>query len=128
LRARAQLLRSPDFFRTGIELKERDCYAFVNLKGLAMFASIQLSQWTSCSFIYQTFFFNSLSLDSIKRIKEIAITIFSKISAFCKSFNNQSKEINVKAIAMISCLSLVALLVISILRRRDSVLIPMPSN
>lgn len=85
-----------------------------------MLASIHLGQWASYNQIIQPAFLNFLSSDVTKRIKDVAIAIFSKVSAFLKSFNNQSSEINIKGIAMISCLCLVTLLVISILRRRDA--------
>ncbi len=63
----------------------------------------------------------------LNKIKDVAQTIFLKLRDFFKNSSNQNKEINLKAIAMVSCLSLIALLVISILRRRDGRLIPPPT-
>lgn len=68
-----------------------------------------------------------LQEDLTVRVQEIVADIFSKIVAFFRSFNSQSKEINLKPIAMISCLSLVTLLLISIFRRRGESIIPPPT-
>lgn len=108
------------FFMRNIELNAIACYVFINSKGLIMFASIQLGQWASFAHVYQPTLLNFLPAEPTKRIKEIAFATFAKISGFLRTFNNQSNEINIKAIAMISCLSLVALMVISMLRHRDA--------
>lgn len=72
-----------------------------------------------------TSFLNFVQQGQTNRIKEIAFDAFTKLSAFFRSFNNQSKEINMKPIAMISCLSLITLLIISIFRRREeSIILP----
>ncbi len=85
-----------------------------------MLPSIQVNQRAFYTQIFQLpAFLNSLSQDPVKHIKELALSIFSKMSELFKAFNNQTNEINIKTIAMVSCLSLVALLVISMLRRRD---------
>ena len=63
---------------------------------------------------------------TIQRIKEIAGTIFLRLSEFLKSFQAPaSNEGNLKTFALVSCLSLIALLVLSILRRRDPNLVLM---
>jgi hypothetical protein len=92
-----------------------------------MLPSIQFCQWTSYVNFSVSSFFNFLSSKQTNRIKEIALAIFLRIADFFKSFNNQSKEINIKAIAMIGCLSLIALLVISIFRS-DTRLMPPPTT
>jgi hypothetical protein len=89
---------------------------------------MHLNQWISFAQTYQNSFLYFLSEDPLKRIKDIAIDIFSKFSHFVKSFNNQSKEINnTKTIAMIGCLSLIAIFVISLLRRRNARFVPHPT-
>lgn len=84
-----------------------------------MLATIQMSQWASSAYLFQSSFVNFPSSENTQRIKEIAFAIFAKVSEWFKNFNNQSNEINIKAIAMISCISLIGLLVIALLRRRD---------
>lgn len=78
-------------------------------------------------YIRQSPFSQFLSSDQTKRIKEIALDCFIKASEFFAKFKLQSNETNIKAMAMISCLSLIALLVISMLRRRDHNLMPPPT-
>lgn len=57
-----------------------------------------------------------LASQQVQRVKAIALDIFEKFSGFIKKFKSQSNEINLKPIAMISCLCLIAILVISMLR------------
>ena len=90
-----------------------------------MLASIQFNHWSSFTPLCLSFpNINHLISEITKQIKAIALTIFAKISEGLRTFNNQSNEINLKTIAMVSCLSLIALLVISILRRHDNYLRP----
>jgi hypothetical protein len=94
-----------------------------------MITSVPFAQEIS-AYVFQPFLLNFLSPEQTKQIKQIAITVFSRISEFFKSFksiNSQPKEINIKAIAMIGCLSLIALLVISMLRCRDVQFVPPPT-
>lgn len=72
-------------------------------------------------------FIDVLSTATAQRIKDIAIHIFTRLSAFLNAFSRQSNESNLKGFALISCLSLIALLVISLLRQRDSPIIPLPT-
>ncbi|WP_068471424.1 hypothetical protein [Candidatus Protochlamydia phocaeensis] len=65
--------------------------------------------------------------DQIRRIKEVALSFFSKCYDIFRNIETSSNQINVKTLAMISCLSLIAILVISILRRRDSRFVPPPT-
>jgi len=84
-------------------------------------------QTSLCTGLLNASFLNIIEQDQAKRIKEFIFNIFSKLNSFFSSFNSQSKEMNLKPIAMISCLSLVTLLVISIFRRRSDSLIPPPT-
>src|SRR5271154_3485073 len=88
-----------------------------------MLAPVQSVQWASFAHVYPPSFLNIASSDRIERIKEFAMATFTKFLGFLKSFNNQSKEINTKKIAMISCVSLIVLLVIALLRRRNAQLV-----
>lgn len=58
--------------------------------------------------------------EQFKRIQEFVIALLAKLSSYFSSFNTQSKEINVKPIAMIGFLSLVGLIVFSIFRESDA--------
>ena len=94
-----------------------------------MLRPLQSVTWDSC---FSSYFcmpaFSPISPSEIMNtVKDVAQTIFLKLRDFFKKNNNQNKEINLKAIAMVSCLSLIALLVISILRCRDGRLIPPPT-
>lgn len=53
------------------------------------------------------------------RIKEIVLSIFSKVTSFFHSFNSHSTEVNLLPVAMISCLTLAGILVISIIRKYE---------
>lgn len=92
-----------------------------------MFASLRLDLLPSAPFFDSSFFSDTMISQLTNRIKEIAAAIFQKISDFFNSYNKYSNESNIKAFALISCLSLIALLVISMLRRRDSSLVPPPT-
>lgn len=85
-----------------------------------MFASIQFGSVTSLTYFYPQSFLNALFSEPIQRVQKIAIAVFSRSYEFFNSFNKPSGETNLKTVAFISCLSLIALLVISMLRRRDS--------
>lgn len=81
---------------------------------------------------FVTFSNSSLLSDTIisqltQRIKEIVAAVWQKISDFFGSYHKPSNESNIKTFAIISCVSLIALLVISMLRRRDSNLVPPPT-
>jgi hypothetical protein len=84
-----------------------------------MFTSVQFGLLDP-AVAYQNPSFSSFPDRLMKRIKEIAISTFHRIFEFFKSFQKPSKETNLKTFAIISCLSLIALLVISMLRRRKS--------
>lgn len=92
-----------------------------------MSSTIQPSQWSSFVHGYQESFFNFFSTDLTKRIKETVVNIFSQIFKFFKAFDNQSNEINIKAVAMVSCLCLIGILIISNLKR-DENLVPATPN
>lgn len=52
-----------------------------------------------------------------KRVKELATHIFAKIADLLSAFKKQSQVNNLKTITWMSCLSLMTLLMISILKR-----------
>lgn len=57
-----------------------------------------------------------LATTQAQRVKDVALVVFDRCSGFVKKFKGQSNEINIKPIAMISCLSLIAILIISVFR------------
>lgn len=61
-----------------------------------------------------------LASDSVRRIKEIALSIFSKISNFLSNYNSESAQPSgsVKSIGMLGFISVSLLLLISFLRNR----------
>lgn len=85
-----------------------------------MFQSISLFRCPSHIIESWPAFLNFSSSELTNRIKEIATAIFSKATNLFKSFQNQSSEINIKAVAMISCVSLIVVLVRGFLRRREA--------
>jgi hypothetical protein len=85
-----------------------------------MFTSVQSSFSASSAYLYQEVLPNISSSEIIKRIREIAVDMFTRVSEFFNAFNKPSNENNLKVFALISCASLIALLVISMLRRRDT--------
>lgn len=86
--------------------------------------SIQFDKISHYGVLLQTSLLNFIEYEETKRIKEIAASIFNRLSSFFSSFGSQSKEMNLKPLAMISCLSLIALLVISFLRKGEDSIIP----
>lgn len=87
-----------------------------------MFAPIHCVQQVGYQIYYQlrlavpTQLTQLLASQQVQRVKAIALDIFEKFSGFIKKFKSQSNEIDLKPMAMISCLSLIAILVISMLR------------
>jgi hypothetical protein len=61
------------------------------------------------------------------RIKDIVFKVFSKLSSLFSSFNHQSREVNLKPMAMIGFLSLATLLAVSIFRRQEKGIILPPT-
>lgn len=55
-----------------------------------------------------------------RRVRELSKEVFSKMSNFLRSFYYQPKEMNIKPIAMVCCVSLITLLAISLFRRRNA--------
>lgn len=92
-----------------------------------MFPPIHFDSFISLAFFSSQPLLNSLQSDITQRAKDIAIAAFKKMTEFFTFFNNQSNEINLKTFALISCVSLIALLVISMLLRKDSRLIDPPT-
>lgn len=93
-----------------------------------MCCPVSFPHFSSSSFINANPYIAGLiSSEQIGRIKEIASGIFSRIAAFISHADSESNQINVKTLAMISCISLIALLVISILRQRDTRILPPPT-
>jgi glutaredoxin 2 len=92
-----------------------------------MFASLRLDSLSSAAFSNSFFSSDTIISQITQRIKEIVAAAFQKISDFFNAYNKHSNESNIKTFALISCLSLIALLVISMLRRRDSRLVPPPT-
>lgn len=62
--------------------------------------------------------FNYSTPYTIQQITTIAINIFAKIKEFLQFFIYKPREINLKMIATIGCLSLISLFTISMLRSR----------
>lgn len=90
----------------------------------AMFRSIQFEKIPHYAALLQSSLLNFIEYEETKRIKEIAASIFNRLSSFFSSFGSQSKEMNLKPLAMISCLSLIAILVISFLRKGEDSIFP----
>jgi hypothetical protein len=61
---------------------------------------------------------NFSSSDILQRIREAALAAFLKLDTFLSSFKRQSSEGNMKTFALISCPFLIALMIISMLRKR----------
>lgn len=89
-----------------------------------MFAPIHAIPIASMACFCQRSFSEFLSSETTKRIKEIALSIFKRITDFCSLWKQPSDETNLKAVALVSCLSLIALIVIAILRRPNSSIVP----
>lgn len=88
-----------------------------------MFMPVRFNRPIYLSSLQQARFLNNFSSKIAQQVKKIALITFTKFSNFFNSFNQQPYESNLKAFALVSCLSLIALLVISILQQRDSNLI-----
>ena len=84
-----------------------------------MFPPIWPSSLFSAAIFSSSPFSNIFSSKITQRIKEIAAINLQRISDFFTLYG-QSNENNVKAFALVSCLSLISLLVISMLRKRDA--------
>ena len=70
---------------------------------------------------------NFSSMRTVIKIKDAVIKFFKKIFEFATTFNSESRGDNLKNVALISCLSLIALLVVAIMGRRNSRLTPPPT-
>lgn len=72
------------------------------------------------SFSSFTFSFNNSALSStIQRIREIVSRTLERTFSFIDSYDVYSNDISLKTFAFIGCLSLVALIVISLLRKKE---------
>lgn len=92
-----------------------------------MFQSLQLDYFTHCMDCTINPLADFLDQELIKQVKSIAYDIFSKLFSFFNSFNHQSREVNLKPIAMVSFLTLVTLFVISIFRKQGTGIISPPT-
>ncbi len=84
-----------------------------------MFAPIHCVQQASYQVYHQLGFISLTQLlasEQVQRVKGIALSTFEKFSSFLTKFKSPSNEINLKPIAMVSCLCLIAILVISMFR------------
>jgi len=63
----------------------------------------------------------------VQYVKEIAQLIFQKLSSFSNAYENYPNESNLKTFALISCLSLITLLVIIALRKSQPSIVPPPT-
>ncbi len=65
---------------------------------------------------------NILASDHVRRIKEIALSVFTTIQNFFNKYSTESPQStgSVKSIAMFSFISLFALLLISVVRNRSA--------
>lgn len=66
-------------------------------------------------FSFPEFLSNVSTLDIMDRVKNSAMGVFNTAAGYLKTYDNYSEEENLKAFALISCISLVALLLINIL-------------
>ena len=57
--------------------------------------------------------------EEAKKIQEVTMPIFSSLSASFQAFNDLFNCTNNKVIAMISCVALIAILALSLLRKRE---------
>jgi len=63
---------------------------------------------------------SSFTSPQLAKIKNYTANAFSKMGSVFKDYSYQSNDINLKAIATISCISLLALIFISMFRYRNS--------
>lgn len=92
-----------------------------------MFASIHSHSFSNTIFSNSFSFSEIVSPDLTKRIQEYTKTIFVELSVFFTSFDVYPTEKNIKTFALVSCLSLIALLVISMFRKQDASLVSPPT-
>ena len=95
------------------------CENVAVLKGFNMSLLSRVNASLSSCWIQPMRFLNFSSSDILQRIRETAFAAFSKLDAFFSSFKRQSSEGNVKTFALISCPFLIALMIISMLRKRS---------
>lgn len=92
-----------------------------------MFASIYSPSFSNSIISHSFSFSEIISPDITKRIQEYATPIFNQLSDFFTSFDVYPAEKNIKTFALVSCLSLIALLVISMFRKNGSSIVPPPT-
>lgn len=91
-----------------------------SVRGHAMFAPFPFFSNVPFNFFNHTAISHHTCSNIIKKIKEIALCVFIKISSFFNKFSNDPNNFNLKTFAILSFLTLATLIVISIFRKNDN--------
>ena len=92
-----------------------------------MTVSFPLQSLYPATFTAAEMFIDDIFIGVVQKTIEVVTTIFKCISSFFNKYSIESNDSNLKAFAFIGCLSLIALLILSVFRRHQGSIVEPPT-